>query len=301
MGRRPSITTLGLITGVGSLLVVYFSKNTVALDVMDFWVGSAMLIVLALFEVSSSAGCLAAKRGSARPTAAATCSSPAFFTSSFATSARVISSSFSAPLPTRTSGVRRGIAGQPGGTADRDLHGPHLRLSLLSRSPRGAALGARGEIQGRLGRRRRARQRAAVRRPLTAAQSVRNIRSGMDHHPGLVLGAFLLALCVLGQPYLDYAALAATSPQTLEITDGASPVSACWIPPKTDARDAIAAPCRRSSRVMARSARRTPSLRQRERNRNRCSGGSILSESHLSSRRILHHAFCRGSTDDQPA
>jgi NSS family neurotransmitter:Na+ symporter len=51
MGRQTSITTLGLITGAGSLLVVYFSKNTVALNVMDFWVGSAMLIVLALFEV----------------------------------------------------------------------------------------------------------------------------------------------------------------------------------------------------------------------------------------------------------
>jgi SNF family Na+-dependent transporter len=51
IGRRASITALGLITAPGSLLVLYFSKNTVALDVMDFWVGSAMLIVLALFEV----------------------------------------------------------------------------------------------------------------------------------------------------------------------------------------------------------------------------------------------------------
>ncbi len=31
--------------------MVYFSKDTVALDVMDFWVGSLLLIVLALFEV----------------------------------------------------------------------------------------------------------------------------------------------------------------------------------------------------------------------------------------------------------
>jgi neurotransmitter:Na+ symporter, NSS family len=51
LGRRASIAALGLITGSGSLLVVYFSKDTVALDVMDFWVGSALLIVLALFEV----------------------------------------------------------------------------------------------------------------------------------------------------------------------------------------------------------------------------------------------------------
>jgi len=63
MGRQTSITTLGLITGAGSLLVVYFSKNTVALDVMDFWVGSAMLIVLALFEVILFGWVLGAKRG----------------------------------------------------------------------------------------------------------------------------------------------------------------------------------------------------------------------------------------------
>lgn len=49
--RRASVTALAFVTAAGTLLVVYFTKNTVALDVMDFWVGSAMLIVLALFEV----------------------------------------------------------------------------------------------------------------------------------------------------------------------------------------------------------------------------------------------------------
>jgi NSS family neurotransmitter:Na+ symporter len=63
MGRRSSITALGLITATGSLLVVYFSKDTVALDVMDFWVGSAMLIVLALFEVILFGWVLGAERG----------------------------------------------------------------------------------------------------------------------------------------------------------------------------------------------------------------------------------------------
>jgi len=63
LGRRASIAALGLITGSGSLLVVYFSKDTVALDVMDFWVGSAMLIVLALFEVVLFGWVVGAERG----------------------------------------------------------------------------------------------------------------------------------------------------------------------------------------------------------------------------------------------
>lgn len=51
MGRRSAITVLGMITAVGTLMVVYFSKDTVVLDTMDFWVGTAMMVVLALFEV----------------------------------------------------------------------------------------------------------------------------------------------------------------------------------------------------------------------------------------------------------
>lgn len=51
MGRRSAMTLLGMITAVGTLLVVYFSKDTAVLDTMDFWVGTAMMVVLALFEV----------------------------------------------------------------------------------------------------------------------------------------------------------------------------------------------------------------------------------------------------------
>lgn len=63
MGRRSSMATLGLITASGSLLVVYFSKDTVALDVMDFWVGSTLLVVLALFEVVLFGWVIGAERG----------------------------------------------------------------------------------------------------------------------------------------------------------------------------------------------------------------------------------------------
>jgi NSS family neurotransmitter:Na+ symporter len=63
LGRRASMGTLGVITGTGTLLVVYFTKDTVALDVMDFWVGSAMLIVLALFEVLLFGWVIGAEQG----------------------------------------------------------------------------------------------------------------------------------------------------------------------------------------------------------------------------------------------
>jgi NSS family neurotransmitter:Na+ symporter len=72
MGRRASMALLGVITAMGTLLVVYFSKDTVALDAMDFWVGTTLMVVLALFEVllfgwvlGVDAGLKEANRGSA--------------------------------------------------------------------------------------------------------------------------------------------------------------------------------------------------------------------------------------------
>lgn len=63
LGRKASMALLGMITGTGALLVVYFTQNAVALDVMDFWVGSALLIVLALFEVLLFGWVFGAERG----------------------------------------------------------------------------------------------------------------------------------------------------------------------------------------------------------------------------------------------
>lgn len=63
LGRKASMALLGMITGTGSLIVVYFTQNSVALDVMDFWVGSALLIVLALFEVILFGWVFGAERG----------------------------------------------------------------------------------------------------------------------------------------------------------------------------------------------------------------------------------------------
>ena len=51
VGRRASVTLLGLITALGSFFVIYFSKGMLALDTMDFWVGTALIFVLATVEV----------------------------------------------------------------------------------------------------------------------------------------------------------------------------------------------------------------------------------------------------------
>ena len=52
MGRRLSVTCLGMLGAFGSLLVVFFSKNLLALDTMDFWVGGVCIFILATIEVT---------------------------------------------------------------------------------------------------------------------------------------------------------------------------------------------------------------------------------------------------------
>lgn len=49
--RRASVTLLGLLTALGSLFVIYFSKGLLALDTMDFWVGTFFVFVLATMQV----------------------------------------------------------------------------------------------------------------------------------------------------------------------------------------------------------------------------------------------------------
>jgi SNF family Na+-dependent transporter len=48
--RHASATILGLITALGSAFVLYFSKDMLALDTMDFWVGTLLIFILALFQ-----------------------------------------------------------------------------------------------------------------------------------------------------------------------------------------------------------------------------------------------------------
>jgi neurotransmitter:Na+ symporter, NSS family len=51
LNRKQSVALLGLITGMGTLFVVYFSENVKALDTIDFWVGTFLLFVLATIEI----------------------------------------------------------------------------------------------------------------------------------------------------------------------------------------------------------------------------------------------------------
>jgi len=49
--RHASVSILGFGTLTASLLVVYFSKNMLVLDTMDYWVGTFMIYVLATIQV----------------------------------------------------------------------------------------------------------------------------------------------------------------------------------------------------------------------------------------------------------
>jgi len=51
VGRRAAVALLGTVTGSGALLVAFCSKDLVALDIMDFWVGQVMIFVLATITV----------------------------------------------------------------------------------------------------------------------------------------------------------------------------------------------------------------------------------------------------------
>ncbi len=63
IGRHASCALLGLISALGSLFVIYFSKDLVALDTMDFWVGTVMIFVLAMIQVVLYAWVFGARRG----------------------------------------------------------------------------------------------------------------------------------------------------------------------------------------------------------------------------------------------
>jgi SNF family Na+-dependent transporter len=48
--RHASVTVLGLISALGCLYVLYFSRELIALDTFDFWVGSVLIFVLATVQ-----------------------------------------------------------------------------------------------------------------------------------------------------------------------------------------------------------------------------------------------------------
>lgn len=61
--RRVSVTILGLVTALGSFFVIYFSKGLAALDTIDFWVGTALIFVMATMQVILFAWVFGVERG----------------------------------------------------------------------------------------------------------------------------------------------------------------------------------------------------------------------------------------------
>ncbi len=51
IGRKASVTILGMIAAMGSSFIIYYSESAMALDTVDFWVGTALIFVLAMIEV----------------------------------------------------------------------------------------------------------------------------------------------------------------------------------------------------------------------------------------------------------
>ncbi len=62
--RHASVAILGLISAMGTLFVLYFSKGLTALDSFDFWVGTFLIYVLAMFQAILYGWVLGIKRGS---------------------------------------------------------------------------------------------------------------------------------------------------------------------------------------------------------------------------------------------
>lgn len=61
--RKASVALLGFITAVGAAFVVYFSKDLMALDTIDFWIGTFSIYVLATIQVILFAWVLGVDRG----------------------------------------------------------------------------------------------------------------------------------------------------------------------------------------------------------------------------------------------
>lgn len=63
LGRKASVALLGFITAVGAAFVVFFSQDFVALDTIDFWIGTFGIYVLATFQVILFGWVLGVDRG----------------------------------------------------------------------------------------------------------------------------------------------------------------------------------------------------------------------------------------------
>jgi SNF family Na+-dependent transporter len=51
INRRQSVAILGFMTGIGTLMIVYFSRDLKALDTLDFWTGTFLIFILATVQI----------------------------------------------------------------------------------------------------------------------------------------------------------------------------------------------------------------------------------------------------------
>jgi NSS family neurotransmitter:Na+ symporter len=63
LNRKASVAMLSFITAVGAAFVVYFSQGLMALDTLDFWIGTFAIYVLATFQVILFGWVLGVDRG----------------------------------------------------------------------------------------------------------------------------------------------------------------------------------------------------------------------------------------------
>ena len=74
-----AIAYVSIICALGSLWVIWFSKNTVALDTMDFWVGSFCIFILATVQIICFGWVWGLKNGAAELDQGALMKIPRFF------------------------------------------------------------------------------------------------------------------------------------------------------------------------------------------------------------------------------
>jgi SNF family Na+-dependent transporter len=61
--RGQAVGLLGFLAAAGSVWVLYFSQGLVALDTMDFWIGTALIFVLAAVQIIAFAWIMGVDRG----------------------------------------------------------------------------------------------------------------------------------------------------------------------------------------------------------------------------------------------
>lgn len=80
VGRKVSVTLLGLLTTLGTGFVVYFTHDLKALDTLDFWVGTFLIFILATIQIIVFGWHWGTERGMREAHEGACIRIPSFFT-----------------------------------------------------------------------------------------------------------------------------------------------------------------------------------------------------------------------------